>query len=186
MSWFDFTLTRVIGAGRVQTLTLAVFDYFSAEIYDWHVRAPVVVTLPAVALAINPALLRPSLRGVHCHERPQHHDHLSRGAGLMQDFRCKTQCSRQWISGLRAVKCWPCWAVPARARRRYCASSLALKWLTKDGSTSRDARRSSCCLTRVAQFTSIRSLGYFRILDVFENIAFGLEATRLQATRYRA
>lgn len=58
MSWFDFTLTRVIGAGRVQTLTLAVFDYFSAgDLRLACASALLLIAPPAVALAINPALL---------------------------------------------------------------------------------------------------------------------------------
>lgn len=61
MSWFDFTLTRVIGAGRVQTLTLAVFDYFSAgDLRLACASALLLIAPPTMALAINPALLLPA------------------------------------------------------------------------------------------------------------------------------
>ncbi len=62
MSWFDFALARLIGAGRVETLPLKVFDYFGAG--DLRLAAAAGVLLvapPAVALLLNPRLLVPSI-----------------------------------------------------------------------------------------------------------------------------
>ena len=61
MSWFDFALVRVIGAGRVQTLTLAVFDYFGSGDLRLAATASVLLILPPVlALLLDPRLLLPA------------------------------------------------------------------------------------------------------------------------------
>ena len=63
MSWFDFALVRTIGAGRVQTLTLAVFDYFGAgDLRLASAAALLLIVPPALALAWDPRLLRPAAR----------------------------------------------------------------------------------------------------------------------------
>lgn len=63
MSWFDFALVRTIGGGRVQTLTLAVFDYFRAgDLRLASASALLLIVPPALALAWNPALLLPATR----------------------------------------------------------------------------------------------------------------------------
>ena len=61
MSWFDFALVRVIGAGRVQTLTLTVFDYLAAgDVRQAASAALLLLAPPALALLIAPRLLRPA------------------------------------------------------------------------------------------------------------------------------
>lgn len=61
MSWFDFALVRVIGAGRVQTLTLTVFDYLGAgDLRQAASAALLLLAPPALALMINPRLLLPA------------------------------------------------------------------------------------------------------------------------------
>ena len=61
MSWFDFALVRVIGAGRVETLTLRVFDYLGAgDLRQAAAAALLLITPPALALVINPHLLLPA------------------------------------------------------------------------------------------------------------------------------
>jgi putative spermidine/putrescine transport system permease protein len=61
MSWFDFALVRSLGAGRVQTLSLAVFDYFDAgDLRLASASALVLIAPPALALLWNPALLLPA------------------------------------------------------------------------------------------------------------------------------
>ena len=61
MSWFDFALVRVIGAGRVETLTLTVFDYLGAgDLRQAAAAALLLIAPPAVALVINPRLLLPA------------------------------------------------------------------------------------------------------------------------------
>lgn len=62
MSWFDFALVRTIGGGRVQTLSLAVFDYFGAgDLRLASASALLLVAPPALALLWNPALLLPAV-----------------------------------------------------------------------------------------------------------------------------
>ncbi|MGE0861258.1 MAG: ABC transporter permease [Gammaproteobacteria bacterium] len=62
MSWFDFALVRTIGGGRVQTLSLAVFDYFSAgDLRLASASALLLIAPPALALLWNPALLLPAV-----------------------------------------------------------------------------------------------------------------------------
>lgn len=61
MSWFDFALVRIIGAGRVETLTLTVFDYLTAGDLRQASAAALLLTVPPVlALAISPRLLVPA------------------------------------------------------------------------------------------------------------------------------
>ena len=61
MSWFDFALVRVIGAGRVETLTLRVFDYLGAgDQRQAAAAALLLIAPPALALVINPHLLIPA------------------------------------------------------------------------------------------------------------------------------
>lgn len=61
MSWFDLALVRTLGAGRVQTLSLAVFDYFGAgDLRLASASALVLIAPPALALVWNPALLLPA------------------------------------------------------------------------------------------------------------------------------
>lgn len=58
ISWFDFALARLIGAGRVQTLPLLVFDYFGSG--DFRLAAAcgvVLVGLPLAAVLLNRRLL---------------------------------------------------------------------------------------------------------------------------------
>ena len=58
ISWFDFALARLIGAGRVQTLPLLVFDYFGSG--DFRLAAAcgvLLVGLPLAAVLLNRRLL---------------------------------------------------------------------------------------------------------------------------------
>ncbi|MGI8738903.1 MAG: ABC transporter permease [Gammaproteobacteria bacterium] len=58
ISWFDFALARLIGAGRVQTLPLMVFDYFGSG--DFRLAAACGVLLiapPLTAVLLNRRLL---------------------------------------------------------------------------------------------------------------------------------
>ena len=61
MSWFDFALVRMVGGGRVETLTLRVFDYLGAgDLRQAAAAALLLITPPALALLINPYLLIPA------------------------------------------------------------------------------------------------------------------------------
>ena len=60
MSWFDFALVRVIGAGHVETLTLKVFDYLGAgDLRQAAAAALLLLGPPCLALLANPRLLWP-------------------------------------------------------------------------------------------------------------------------------
>ena len=62
MSWCDFALVRIIGAGHVETLSLRVFDYFrSGDLRQAAAAALLMLVPPAVALLANPRLLWPAL-----------------------------------------------------------------------------------------------------------------------------
>ena len=61
MSWFDFALVRVVGAGRVETLTLRVFDYLGAsDLRQAAAAALLLMTPPLLALLVNPRVLIPA------------------------------------------------------------------------------------------------------------------------------
>ncbi len=61
MSWFDFALVRMVGAGRVETLTLRVFDYLGAgDLRQAAAAALLLIAPPALALMLNPHLLIPA------------------------------------------------------------------------------------------------------------------------------
>jgi putative spermidine/putrescine transport system permease protein len=61
ISWFDFALVRVVGAGRVETLTLRVFDYLGAgDLRQAAAAALLLITPPLMALMIKPRLLIPA------------------------------------------------------------------------------------------------------------------------------
>ena len=60
MSWFDFALVRIIGAGHVETLTLKVFDYLGAgDLRQAAAAALLLLGPPCLAVLINPRLLWP-------------------------------------------------------------------------------------------------------------------------------
>ncbi len=62
MSWFDFALVRIIGAGHVETLTLQVFDYLGAgDLRQAAAAALLLLGPPCLALLINPRLLWPPI-----------------------------------------------------------------------------------------------------------------------------
>jgi putative spermidine/putrescine transport system permease protein len=62
VSWFDFALVRIIGAGHVETLTLEVFDYLGAGDLRQAAAAALLLLLPpCLALVLEPRLLWPPL-----------------------------------------------------------------------------------------------------------------------------
>ncbi len=62
LSWFDFALVRIIGAGHVETLTLVVFDYLGAgDLRQASAAALLLLAPPCLALLIHPRLLWPPL-----------------------------------------------------------------------------------------------------------------------------
>lgn len=52
MSWYDFALARIIGAGQVRTLPVLVFDYFSAGDIRVAASASLLLLLPPVLVMI--------------------------------------------------------------------------------------------------------------------------------------
>lgn len=64
MSWFDFALVRMVGAGQVETLTFMVFEYFGAgDLRQAAAAALVLLAPPCAALLWRPRLLWPALAG---------------------------------------------------------------------------------------------------------------------------
>lgn len=64
MSWFDFALVRMVGAGQVETLTSMVFEYFGAgDLRQASAAALLLLAPPCAALAWRPRLLWPALAG---------------------------------------------------------------------------------------------------------------------------
>lgn len=58
ISWFDFALARLVGAGRVQTLPLKVFEYFGSGDFRLAAACGLLLVLPPfVALMANRRLL---------------------------------------------------------------------------------------------------------------------------------
>lgn len=62
LSWFDFALVRMIGAGHVETLTLKVFDYLGAgDLRQAAAAAVLLLAPPCLALLLRPRWLWPAL-----------------------------------------------------------------------------------------------------------------------------
>lgn len=58
ISWFDYPLTLMIGGGQVQTLTLALFEYFSSGDFRLaSVSALLLMAPPLLALSLDGRLL---------------------------------------------------------------------------------------------------------------------------------
>ncbi|MCC6709307.1 MAG: hypothetical protein IT492_17265 [Gammaproteobacteria bacterium] len=62
LSWFDFALVRLVGAGQVETLSFKVFEYFNGgDLRLASTAALLLLTPPLLALLWRPGLLSPAL-----------------------------------------------------------------------------------------------------------------------------